>query len=291
MELNIKCPQCGATQLENIEGNKYKCAYCGFVFSDTAINNTKFVEKETDEFKIKQKIELEEYSEQIKKKKHIYSIWCFIAAIGALIFGVFLGAFQEYHSDKEVKFPSQYYKYAFLESAPFYTKDGKEIRFKDFARIIIIDRKEYKTTDYLFTGIEFNGKRMSIKRDADSLKIYLYSIDDEEIYAERQVKGTALKPFFTFKNEEDVRNYLTNKKFESLGDTISFAKGGYEMTINNETIFNSIIIKVFTDSHNEERASFGDSYMSPQFVIRMGEYGENPHLVEYRTKRNFKYIK
>ena len=291
----IKCPQCGASHIQHINTNHYSCPYSGYTFSVSGGSN--FVNQETDEFKIAQKIEEEKFKTTIwkrwwkRKKKEMV-----IIIIGMLVLGPPLWYLMNYVDglkDKEMSFETDYDRIAFLEAAPF-TAKGTEIVFSDFCRKVTINGVTKEAS-----ALYVENKSIWIWCSGDSTVAYV-GFDGEKL-AKRPMK-ISVKPIFTFKDEVELRNYLCEKPFVFMDEKLTFAKQAYSLDYNNEVITNEVIVKLtskgrhFDSAFNtvpiDSRASI--SYLrngvKEYLYLIMDEEGNNAYLLNSDSKKKYKRL-
>lgn len=241
MANTIKCPQCGAAHVEHVSQNKYSCPYCGnefFVESDSI-----FVEQETDEFKLRQRIKREELkrAQKQKTKTKITVFWALILLVLPLCLAWF--TISEIFKNKKLEFETPHEMCVFLEAAPFVC-DNDTIVFSDFATKATINGKKYTSKP--------EKNEVSINIDGKHTSFFIYTsfnnskaIICDDFDSEREFVRDANIPtdeYFEFTNESSVCEYLSNSIFANEIGTIRFEDNGNTFVFNDNRISSDLSI-------------------------------------------------
>lgn len=294
MEQNtIKCPQCGAARIEKVSRNKFSCPYCGYVFY--VEGDSEFVKQETDEFKLSQKFEREEFKRSLEQKKKNRLIF---ALIGLVLFvplvalgGWIASMISNYFSDKYIDFSGDYDYISFLQQAPFESK-GKTCVFSDYARKATINGKTYDVEKG-----KINGDYILLHCNRDST-IAFFEINGERY--ERPIKNSTYQ-IFDFHDEDALRHYLCERPFKFIDETFLFTKDAYSVNYNDIEISNYIeydfhygqnpnLRRFYHYDWPELRAVIGIHHYSGVDILylMMTEDGKDAYLLEYGSNKKFK---
>lgn len=282
----IKCPQCGAVNVDKVGHEKFQCPYCGYSFTVEGL--PEFVKHDKDDFQVQQDLEKKKLRSKIKRNERTFQLKIFAFAV--ITFVILIGYFivsdwvKENWGDRSYSgfdvFPSEYEERSFLEAAPF-KLDGEELTFSDYARKVTINNVENE--------ININAY-WEFKLECSYDSSVVYAIYNKKKYA-RPNKAYTCKIFY-FKNETELREYLCKKPFEYMGNTYSFYRDANSVKFNGQDFSDYVKLII-----NEGRTlSCGIEYRA---LIRIRNYGDlglvmdedgsNAYLLEFGT--NKKYIR
>lgn len=282
----IKCPQCGAVNVDKVGHEKFQCPYCGYSFTVEGL--PEFVKHDKDDFQVQQDLERNKLRKESKRKgnrNNLIFIAILVLALPCTFAYLFISSsIKEKWGDRlyggRDVFPSEYEERSFLEAAPF-KLDGEELTFSDYARKVTINNVENE--------ININAY-WEFKLECSYDSSVVYAIYNKKKYA-RPNKAYTCKIFY-FKNETELREYLCKKPFEYMGNTYSFYRDANSVKFNGQDFSDYVKLII-----NEGRTlSCGIEYRA---LIRIRNYGDlglvmdedgsNAYLLEFGT--NKKYIR
>ena len=243
----IKCPQCGAVHVEKISSNYFSCPFCGRSFYTEA--TTHFVKQETNELKIKQRIETEELQRTLVRKKRNYLFYALLFLCLAFFAGsIFMVSvkLERIFGNKDVQFNNIHELCAFLEAGPFVC-ESETISFSDFATKATINGKDYTSKPYLYSsgigGVDIGYDRYNAQTNYTGSKMII-SKNHVEDSKKEYIRDASIpaKKYFEFSGESSVRKYLSNAVFSDGENTIRFEDDGNTFIVNDiRTILNTRI--------------------------------------------------
>lgn len=304
MEHNsIKCPQCGAAHVDHVSQNKFSCPFCGHSFY--VEGKTEFVQQETDEFKLAQKIEREELERSLAQKNKNRIIYALVAIVSLFIVVIIFAIVYNVSRDKQVTFSYPHEMCAFLEAGPFVC-ESDTIVFSDFATKANINGQEYASNP--------SSSSVSIENEMFSPFLYTYTNYNDskaiiyDSWSDKKYVRDAkmpIKDYFEFTSDSSVREYLANAIFSNDENTIRFTDNGNTLVINDDIVSSNLDISymkgIFTDDKDVEliksRASIcvNGSNFRYELNLIMDQQGNNAYLIDvhnFKTDRiNYKYRK
>jgi len=302
----IKCPQCGAAHVERVSSNKYSCPYCGHEFF--VESNSYFVKQETDEFKLDQRIKRDELRREQKLRKKNKVIYSLIFACLVIIVPVAWLIISRIFDNKTKQFQNVREICEFLEAAPFIS-GSDTIIFTDFATKARVNGRLFKV------HISYN----KIKKEAsctlkDATQSKYLSIEttynesrdvicshDEEYYRNAVTKEYS---YFSFSNEDDVREYLSQSVFSDNNNIIEFPDCGQTFVANGQRVSPNVTISDLNGTTSDyienpdiiksvatiniDRNGVGYRYT---FFLIMDKNGNNAYLLDKNNNNKLNKIR